>query len=55
MEDFHHYLQQAIKRNPDEAQLMLSSLFPIGSDMADWPSLTPQKPIIPPKPNHGQF
>lgn len=55
MEDFRHYLQQAIKRNPDEAQLMLSSLFPIGSDMADWPSLTPQKPIIPPKPNHGQF
>ena len=55
MEDFHHYLQQAIKRNPDEAQLMLSSLFPIGSDMADWPSLIPQKPIIPPKPNHGQF
>lgn len=55
MEDFHHYLQQAIKRNPDEAQLMLSSLFPIGSDMADWPSLTPQKPIIPQSPIMDNF
>lgn len=42
--DYQYYLTQAIKRNPEEADFMLSGLFPEGSKMQDWPSLIPQQP-----------
>lgn len=44
LDDYQYYLNQAIKRNPKEADFMLGGLFPVGSKMQDWPSLPPKEP-----------
>lgn len=55
MDDFRQFVEKAVKRNADEAIILLGPLFPADSDMKDWPSLPPQKRFIPPQPNYGQL
>lgn len=43
MDDFQHYLQEAILRTPREAKTMLGEFYPAGSSLAEWPYLTPRQ------------